>query len=170
MHNPTRPRITLSLSTLDKRIELLSKIFVAALWMITLFAFYHLPKIIPTHFNSKGQVDDYGNKLSILILPIIATVIYLGLTLLNKYPHLFNYATIITAENAHRQYTFATRMLRYLKLAILIIFSGIVLLTYLTSKGITNGLGGWFLPLCLLLVFVPTMASIYFSAKKDKGK
>ena len=162
----TRPKIKLILSPLDNKLELTSKIFFVVMWALTLYTFLKLPTIIPTHFNASGQADDYGNKLTLFILPILATVIYLGLTKLNKYPHIFNYMTEITYDNAQKQYTIATRMLRFLKLAILVIFSLVILFTYLTTIGLTNGLGFWFLPLTFGLLLTPTIISIIQSFKK----
>jgi uncharacterized membrane protein len=135
------------------------------MWALTLYTIFKLPTTIPIHFNSSGQADNYGNKLTLLILPILATVIYFGLTQLNKYPHIFNYMTKITEDNAQKQYTIATRMLRFLKLSILVIFSLIILFTYLTTIGVTNGLGSWFLPLTFGLLLIPTIISISQSFK-----
>ncbi|HQW14318.1 MAG TPA: DUF1648 domain-containing protein [Niabella sp.] len=161
--------MTITPSRLDNKLELTSKIFLFILWGLTIYAFLKLPKTIPTHFNASGQADDYGNKLTLLILPIIATVIYFGLTKLNKYPHIFNYLTKITEDNAKKQYTIATRMLRFLKLAVLIIFSLIILFTYLTTIGVTNGLGFWFLPFTLVLFLLPTIIGITQSFKKKNN-
>lgn len=102
-------------------------------------------------------------------MPILATVIYIGLTALNKYPHIFNYMTTITEFNAQRQYALATRMLRFIKLAILIIFLLIILFTYLTVISVTNGLGSWFLPLALGLLLIPTFIFIGQSLKKNNA-
>ena len=167
----TRPKIKLSLSPLDNKLELTSKVFLVVMWGLTLYTFLKLPTTIPTHFNASGQVDDYGNKLTLLILPILATIIYFGLTQLNKYPHIFNYMTKITEDNAQKQYTNATRMLRFLKLAILVIFSLIILFTYLTTNRATNGLGFWFLPLAVGLLLIPTIISIIqsFKSKNNVG-
>ena len=165
----TRPKIKLTLLVFDKKLELASKLFLVVTWALTIYTFLKLPSTIPTHFNATGQVDDYGNKLAHLILPILATIIYFGLTSLNKYPHIFNYTTKITDDNAQIQYTIATRMLRFLKLAILIIFSFIILFTYLTTIGVTNGLGFWFLPLSLGLLLIPIIISINKSFKKKNN-
>ena len=127
----TRPKIKLTLSPLDNKLELTSKIFLIVMWGLTLYTFLKLPTTIPTHFNASGQADGYGNKVTLIILPILATIIYLGLTQLNKFPHIFNYMTKITEDNAQKQYTIATRMYRFLKLSILVIFSSIILFTYL---------------------------------------
>ncbi len=165
----TRPKIKLTLSPLDNKLELTSKIFLGVMWALTLYTFLKLPTTIPTHFNASGQADGYGNKLKLLILPILATIIYFGLTQLNKYPHIFNYMTKITEYNAQKRYTIATRMLQFLKLAILIIFSLIILFTYLTIIGATNGLGFWFLPMTFGLLLIPTIISISQSFKKKNN-
>jgi len=136
------------------------------MWVLTVYIFLKLPSTIPTHFNFSGQVDDYGNKHSFLILPILATIIYFGLTQLSKYPQIFNYLTKITDENASKQYTDSTRLLRFLKVIIVLTFSLIILFTYLTTIGVTNGLGSWFLPMMFGLFLIPTIISITQSLKK----
>ena len=56
------------------------------------------------------------------MLPIISTLLFIGLTTLNKYPYMFNYPSQITKENSVHQYTNATRMMRVLKLVIVLLF------------------------------------------------
>jgi hypothetical protein len=106
----------------------------------------------------------------LLILPALGTIIFIGLTQLNKYPHIFNYLTKITESNARKQYTIATRMLRFMKAAILLIFSMIILYTYLTTIGAASGLGIWFLPLTLGLVLIPVIVSLGQSLKKENSE
>lgn len=163
-----RPKVNVSLSPLDKILESVGKLLIIIIWGLTLFVYFKLPTIIPTHFNAAGQPDGHGNKLTILILPIIATLLYFGLSKLNQSPQSFNYITTITEENAEKQYTFATRMLRILKISLLIIFSHIILFTYLTTIGITNGLGVGFLPFTLGIVLTPIIFYIGQSLKKNK--
>ena len=161
-----RPKISLSPSAVDKKTDLAATVLLIFIWACTVYIFLKLPAIIPIHFNASGKADSYGSKLTLLILPLLATVIYFGLTQLNKYPHIFNYMTKITEANAVFQYSMATRMLRFLKLAILLVFSLIMVLIYLTSKGLVNGLGSWFLPLTLALVLIPVVVFTGLSWKK----
>lgn len=130
-----RPRLELTLTTLDKGIERLCVFLLAILFVQTIFVYLKLPQTIPTHFNALGQPDAHGNKISLFILLLIATVVFIGLTTLNKYPHVLNYLTDITKENAAEQYGFATRMLRLVKLAVLLIFNALISYTYLISAG-----------------------------------
>lgn len=163
-----RPRIKPEISQLDKKIEAIAMFVLIFMWLLTVFVLYKMPKTIPTHFDALGKADDYGSKTSLLMLPILCTIVYFGLTQLNKYPYRFNYIKKITAENAKHQYSIATRMLRFLKLAILVIFTLIILLTYSTTTGFTNGLGVWFLPLVFCLIFIPLIVSIGQLLKSNK--
>ncbi len=161
-----RPKITLIPTNADKLVELLGWLILLALWTLTINHYSALPDTIPTHFNAAGEADGFGSKVSIIALPVIASVLFIGLTLLNRYPHSFNYPTAITQDNALRQYTLATRMLRYLKLVLLLVFGGIEFMTIQHATRKAAGLGAWFLPLTLVLVFLPL---IYFVVNSFKS-
>ena len=165
-----RPKIKLILSPLDKTIEYFAILILIALWGFAIYSFVKLPTTIPIHYNAAGKADDFGNKTSLFLLPAIGTILYFSLTVLNMYPQKFNYLTQITGDNAKKQYTITTKMIRHLKLIILLIFLVILFLTYRTSFGLGNGLGKWFLPITILLPLVPILFSIkqsLFNKKKD---
>ena len=168
-----RPKIKLELTTIDKTLETLGWISILAIWIFTITNYTNLPDIIPIHYNGAGQADGFGGKCNILTLPLISTVLYIGMTILNKFPHVFSYPTDITQDNALRQYTNATRMIRYLKLIIVVIFGVVTFQTIRNVNGQTNGLGVWFLPLILGLIFMPLIYFLVISFSKqnngDKG-
>jgi len=57
------------------------------------------------------------------MLPVVSIIAYIGITLLQKIPHFYNYATIeITEDNAPRIYQIAVRMFTILKLLMVVIF------------------------------------------------
>jgi uncharacterized membrane protein len=126
-----RPKLKIELTTFDKIMEILGWIFIIAIWSMTIISYNKLPDVIPTHFNLKGEVDGYGEKWMILLLASITTILFLVMSYLNKFPHRFNYLTVITKDNALRQYTIATRVIRFLKLLMVAIF---LLTTYQTIK------------------------------------
>ncbi len=150
-----RPKIKLELTATDKGFEILGWSSLVAFWVFTITHYKHLPDTIPIHWNGSGQADGFGGKGNILILPFVATILSIGLTILNKFPHLFNYPTKITEENAARQYINATRLIRYTKVIIVFIFGMIALQTIKYVNGQTSGLGLWFFPLTLGLIFIP---------------
>jgi uncharacterized membrane protein len=162
-----RPKIKLELKTTDKIFEIFGWLLIIVIWGLTITNYSNLPETIPTHYNGVGQADGFGGKVTILILPFIATILFIGLTVLNKFPHVFNYPTNITQDNAFIQYTNATRLIRYLKLIIVFIFGLIVFKTIQYANGEADGLGIWFLPLIIGLTFIPL---IYFLSKSIKAK
>lgn len=148
-----RPKLKLQLTTSDKVIEWKGWGVLLLTWVL-LFVYYpSLSDEIPIHYNAKGEIDAWGSKTHFLMLPIISTLLLVGLTTLNKFPHVFNYPVTITERNALKQYTNATRLIRYLKLVISVVFAVILLQTSRSAKGEIDGLGSWFLPLFLLSVF-----------------
>lgn len=136
-----RPKIKLELTTLDKTLEILGWASILAIWVLTLTNYTNLPNIIPIHYNGAGQADGFGGKGNIITLPLIATVLFVGLTILNKFPHGFNYPTNITADNALSQYTNATRWIRFLKLIVVVVFGLIALQTIRSVGGEVRELG-----------------------------
>ena len=135
------------------------------MWALTVYMIFKLPQTIPVHYNFSGEPNRYGNKALILVLPIFGTAQFFLFTWLNKSPHIFNYPVTITEENAEKQYRIATRMNRVVKLSVLILFTGIVLLTYLTTLGFVNGLGPWFVPLPIGVFLMLTIFTVVRSLK-----
>lgn len=158
----TRPKLNLELSSTDQVLEIIGWFTLATLWWLALMSYSQMPDTIPTHYNLAGEADDYGSKETILALPVIGTVLFVGMTIVNRYPHIFNYPTEITTENAMKQYTIATRMIRYLKLVVLLVFLLIVFKTLQTSTGQADGLGSWFYFISFGLLSIP---SAFFVSK-----
>ncbi|MEN9832077.1 MAG: hypothetical protein RLZZ487_1682, partial [Pseudomonadota bacterium] len=99
-----RPKLKIQLTPTDQIFELLGWGVLLALWIWTGTSYSSLPDTIPTHFNAAGEADGFGRKASIVSLPVVASLLYIGLTLLNRVPHSFNFPTPITQDNALRQY------------------------------------------------------------------
>lgn len=161
-----RPRLKLQLNQTDKILEVFGWVSVVGIWALTLINYFDLPEVIPIHFNGAGKADGFGNKTHIFILPIISTLLFIGLTTLNKHPHMFNYPSQITKENAVHQYTNATRMIRVLKLVIVVLFGLIVFRKIQIINGHADGLGTWFLPLTMGMIFIPMLYFLIKSLKK----
>jgi uncharacterized membrane protein len=162
-----RPKIKIELTPFDKALELTGWMMVILLWAFAAYNYSTLPDKIPTHFNAAGQVDDYGSKIFIFLLPVIGTLLYPLMTVLNKFPHIFNYPKEITAENAEAQYTNATRLMRYLKLGCMVTFFIIEYTMAQVATGKSVGLGTWFLPLTLAFTLIPVL---YFATRAMRKK
>lgn len=150
-----RPVMKLKLRVFDIILEMAGWLSLLAGWFIPLWQYNRLPQRIPVHFNWLGQADSMGEKWMIWIIPSVATILFSGLTLLNRYPQIFNYPVRITEQNAYRQYTLATRLIRYLKTIVVFIFEFISLQVIKSAEGKSAGIPHWFLPVVLILVFIP---------------
>jgi hypothetical protein len=158
-----RPKIDLEPGDGDKLLESLGWLALLLLWGIALYGYARLPAIVPTHFDGAGRVNGWGPKGTFFLLPAVGAALFAVMTILNRFPHIFNYPLPITPQNARAQYVLATRLLRCIKAAIMAIFA---MLEYFIYRGAAGGgmcLGAWFLPFTLALVFVPTAYYLYQS-------
>jgi uncharacterized membrane protein len=160
-----RPKISLQISVADKILEIAGWLTLMAFWLMILLNYFKMPELIPTHYNAAGDADACGNKAFLFVLPGISTILFGALTMLNRFPHIFNYPAPITFQNARQQYSNATRMIRYLKFIIVATFAYISYMSGQNSKGLQSGLGLYFVPIFLALVFIPLALAILKSLK-----
>lgn len=107
-----------------------------------------LPEKIPGHYNAVGAVDRWGSKGELWIVPIIACMMYIGLTVIEKYPQLWNTGVQVTKENQELVYRLLKNMLGTQKLLMVTVFSFITI-----NSSLSKELPMWFLPAILLLFF-----------------
>ncbi len=162
-----QPKIIIKKDNTDKAIEGIGLAALFILVFLPLYYFNELPDEIPRHFDHKGDPTAFSSKNIIWLFPTIGALTYLALALLTRIPHLYNYPKLITAENAKRQYKGATRLIRILNTVIVSIFAYIQYVIIQTALGDTSGLGAWFLPVFLLVVFAPI---VWFMVKSFRSK
>lgn len=166
-----RPRIKIPLNEMDRFLEFSGWAILVIMWGFVLYKYSSLPETIPTHFNASGHPDGFGDSVTIFLLPALATVFFVGLTILNKYPHAFNYPNEVTLENAMVLYKRATSLIRYLKLGLVLLFGFITYKTIRISSGSEKNLGSWLLPMILFFSFSFVVYSILtFTKKVPPGK
>ncbi|AXI10179.1 hypothetical protein CUC15_15105 [Oceanobacillus zhaokaii] len=119
-----------------------------------------LPDQIPAHYNALGEVDRWGVKWELLILPVIGVFIILLMQVFERYPETHNYSERLNLANAKQFYLNSRKMVNQLKNISLIIFASIIFESISIALGWGNPLGGWFLPAALLSVFLPIIIGI----------
>jgi uncharacterized membrane protein len=162
-----RPIINIKPAKTDIVIEIIGYVILIAFWLTTIATFNYLPEQIPIHYNGFGEVDNYGKKVSIFLLPIISSFLFVILSIVSKNPESFNYNVKITEQNAENQYRNSIKMMRIMKIIIVIIFFMIDIETISIAIKKSEGLGVLFLPLTLSIIFIPI---IYFAYKSKKMK
>ena len=157
-----RPKIKVPYEALDIIIDLISATLLILLIIYTLISYSDLPEIIPSHFNAKGEVDGYNSKNLIWLLPIIGIVSFMGLFILNKYPHIHNYMVNITEDNALKNYRLSTRIVRFTNLFVIIIFVIVNYTIIASAQSKTINLGEWFVPTIVITsILIPVFILVY---------
>ena len=162
-----RPVLKLEKGLFDWVLEILNLCVLGFLLIYPLIYFSELPKTIPVHFNLQGVPDGWGSKNGIWILPCIGVFLYLLLGLFRSIPHVLNIPVEITSENAELQYRLVTRMLSWLSLLILLIFS--ILVYKQVQAGFENLMRlGFFFPVLLGGGLLGILGGYIFLAFKNK--
>ncbi|MGV8091290.1 MAG: DUF1648 domain-containing protein [Mangrovibacterium sp.] len=161
-----RPRIPIKLTPTDYFFEIIGVIGIVCLIFLPIYFLNDLPNQIPKHFNALGQVDSYGNRRIIWLLPTIGLVLYAGLTVLNKFPFAFNYPTKVTNENAERLYTLGTRTVRLLKVVVVLSFAFLNYRTIEIALNRATEIGKFYLPILLIVLTILIGTMIYKMTKK----
>lgn len=164
-----RPRIKVPFESIDIIMEGISITLILLMVIYAAMEYTSLPESIPTHFNAKGEPDDYSNKTAIWLLPIIATVTYIGLFIINKYPHIHNYMVNITEENALKNYRFSTRIVRIVNLLTIVLFTYITYHIIQSAKGAQIELGSWFLPIVIGCSVILPIGILIYMKKQNKN-
>jgi uncharacterized membrane protein len=162
-----RPRIPIKLTTIDYFFEIIGAIGVVCLILLPVYFFNDLPSQIPKHFNALGQVDSYGNRGIIWLLPTIGLFLYVGMTILNKFPFAFNYPTKVTNDNAERLYKLGTRTVRLLKIVVVVSFAFLNFKTIEIALNKTTEIGKFYLPIFLTVLIILMGTMIYKMTKKQ---
>lgn len=155
MFNENRPVLQIP-KTLSERMWNVvgATLFIASIIYIFL-KWGSLPSEVPAHFDGAGVVNRYGSKFEMLILPIIGLFTWVLLEVLERKPHIHNYPARLNASNAEAFYKSSRKLLNMVKNTCLILFAIISIQTVRIGLGEITSLGVWFLPMLLVVMFLP---------------
>jgi uncharacterized membrane protein len=119
MRNRSRPVLHIPRTPLEVLLEVLTVLGLIAVIAMTVWGYFALPAVIPTHYGFSGAPNAYGGKGSLLPLPIVSICLAVLLTVLrwavlSRFRRIDNYSWPITAENAPRLYYLARLFLRWI--------------------------------------------------------
>ncbi|MCP3740230.1 DUF1648 domain-containing protein [Rossellomorea sp. BNER] len=159
-----RPKLTIPKTSIEKSIDILSLSILIMSIVFVFIVWSSLPSEIPIHFNLKGEVDRWGGKEGIWLLPAIGLLIWISLTILEKYPHKYNFFNL-TPKNARKQYINARLLVNILKGECVFIFVFFTGQSVNIANGNSFGIGFWELPVFLFIVFGTIFVFIFRSVK-----
>lgn len=103
-------------------LNILSFLVLAGHLLFLLIIWSRIPDVVPTHFDINGNVDGYGGKGTLLMLPVVNVIMYPLLCLLERFPDLWNVPGKVTPLNQLWIYGNTKSMLITLKFLINAIF------------------------------------------------
>ncbi|MEN1967349.1 DUF1648 domain-containing protein [Lentibacillus sp. N15] len=148
----------------DKRVHFLNVLAVLMLVesvVYVVIAYGSLPETVPTHFNGKGEVDGWGHKATVFLLPIIAVITYVPLYFISKAPHTFNFPGEITEENVARLYQSARLFVTIINVETVAIFTSLSWETVRAAQG-HDTFGVWSI---IAIIAVPLITVIIFMVR-----
>ncbi|WP_211653475.1 DUF1648 domain-containing protein [Planococcus alpniumensis] len=129
--------------------------------LIFLMVIYNLlPEEVPVHYNAFGEVDRWGTKGELFVLPAVGAFIIIFLQLLEKFPQSHNYPERLNKTNAKEFYLHSRKLMNQFKNISLIILASILVESIFVAKAWSNGFGAWFLPLVVLIGLTPIVIGI----------
>jgi Protein of unknown function (DUF1648). len=107
-----------------------------------------IPEKLAGHYNAAGEINRWGTKGELLITPIIAWIIYIGLTIVENFPQIWNTGVQVTENNKVRIYRIIKNLLGTEKVIVVSVFTFITI-----NQSLSKPLPIWFLPVFLVLMF-----------------
>ena len=87
-----------------------------------LILWHSLPEQIPIHYNAAGEIDGYGGRGSLLLMPIIGLVMDLTIVLTSRFPQTWNTGVRVTVLNRVRVYRLVRDLIAELRLTMALFF------------------------------------------------
>jgi hypothetical protein len=139
-----------------KTLEMIALLLLLFLWTVTVravFGSHALPARIATHFDAAGQPDGWGTPAMLWMLPGIATIIYLLMSLVARYPSALHFPMRTQPVARRRLEVIALNMISWLNVEVVCLFAWIQYETVAFARRGQGTLSPVFLPLVLVAVF-----------------
>lgn len=134
-------------------VSLAALVFLIFITARALYGSHRLPDHIPTHFNAAGQADGYGSPKMLLIFPGFATIAYLLMSLVSRFPAAFNFPVRVTPLNRKRLEELALSMIAWFKTEVVVFFAWIAWNAIDAARNPDHRLSTALMPMLLVAVF-----------------
>lgn len=155
MMKEKRPKLTIPKTMSEKLWDIVGYAIYILSILLLIYVWRDLPGEIPAHFNGAGEVDRWGSKWELLILPGVGLLMAIFLHVFEKYPEWHNYPKKFNASNAKSFYLASRKLLNQLKNVSLIVFAMILYNSVAIALKWNSGFGGVALYLLVIVYFIP---------------
>ena len=133
-----------------KTMQILSVLCLTASTLFLAAGWNQIPEKVPGHYNFAGEADSMTGKGTLILIPVMNWLMYLGISALEHFPQVWNTGVEITAQNRERVYRVLYHMIVSMKLSVVLIFS------FMTVWH-KNYMPSWFFTAAMLLTFGPML-------------
>ncbi len=158
-----------SLKLFDISLEVLGWLLLVIIWVLTIMNYNSLPEIITKHYNFKGLADSFGHKSNIWALPVVATVLFVGMWLINIALYRTKNTTAPDSQSSNQVLVLVSRLIRFTNFVLAAQFTFIAIQSIRNAKGLSEGLGFWYLPILFCVLFIPLIYFVIQIAKAEKS-
>ena len=124
-----------------------------------------LPEKVPAHFNAAGEVDRFGPKVEMIILPIVGAFVAGLMQWIERFPEKHNYPQRLNENNAKEFYLVSRKMMNRLKNICLLFFAFSLFEIITIAQGLENPLGNWLFPALIVSVAIVIVYGIIKQVK-----
>ncbi|SIT84273.1 DUF1648 domain-containing protein [Edaphobacillus lindanitolerans] len=150
-----RPKIEVPKTTIERLLNWIGGLTFAAGLLYLMVSWGSLPDQVPGHYDGAGEVDRWGSKWELLVLPSITAVLTVFLSFIEKHPEWHNYMVSLNERNIEFQYRNSRQLLNTIKNLLLITFTFLNWKTIQVALGEADSLGMLFLPAFMAVTFIP---------------
>lgn len=118
-------KIKLPRTVFERFLDKVSLIIFLSVLLFVVIEFGSIPNQVPGHYDGVGKVDRWGSKGELVFLLLVRAALWMGMTIIEKYPHTYNYLNL-KDDNREAQYKNGRLMINVLKNEIVVLFSFII--------------------------------------------
>lgn len=165
MFTSQRPKLDIPKTTSEWIWDMIGYTLFIASILLLVIVWRHLPSEVPAHYNAAGEVDRWGSKWELIMLPAINLCLLLFLTFFEKHPEMHNYPKRFNENNALAFYTMSRQLLNQVKNICIIVFTILTVETISIALDWGITIGRYLLPIVLILIFTPIII-VFFKQKR----
>lgn len=103
-NNP--PILKLKMTLIEKLLNGLGVLSFLVTILYIIFTWNAIPNQIPGHYNAAGEVTRWGGREELFILLAIGVLLWIGMTVLERFPHVYNYRNLNRSKCERAVYQF----------------------------------------------------------------
>ncbi|MDE3201463.1 MAG: hypothetical protein KGN79_11145 [Acidobacteriota bacterium] len=108
---------------------------------------------VPIHYDAAGHVTAWGAPTGLMLLPVVAVMLYLGMTVVSRFPSSFNFPVRVLPSVRSAVEDITLDMIAWVKLELTLLFATLQSAMIAGARGSGPGLPPLLMPAFLVVIF-----------------